>query len=135
MSNKSKQYRIGCCISAHGYGHATRAMAVMEALGRCLPVHFEILTAVPPWLFAETLTVSHRLHAMTTDVGLKQHNPLVEDMPATLKALDDFYPLREASIKAAAKLRAIMPPRPAGRRRRPGAAGLPRRARRPCRRP
>ena len=104
MSNKSKPYRIGCCISAHGYGHATRAMAVMEALGRCLPVHFEILTAVPPWLFAETLTVSFRLHSMATDVGLKQHNPLAEDMAATLKALDDFYPLREASVEAAAAI-------------------------------
>ena len=98
----SKQLRIGCCISAHGYGHATRSMAVMEALGRCLPVHFEILTSVPPWLFAETLTVEYSLHSLPTDVGLQQHNPLAEDMEATLTALDDFYPLTATRIDAAA---------------------------------
>lgn len=104
MSIQPKQYRIGCCISAHGYGHATRCMAVLEALNRRLAVHFEILSTVPQWLFAETLTAPYTLHALPTDVGLKQHNPLVEDMPATLKALDDFYPLRETCIESAAAI-------------------------------
>ncbi len=104
MSHGSKQFRIGWCISAHGYGHATRSMALMQALGQQLPVHFDILTTVPSWLFAETLTVSHALHPLTTDVGLVQHDPLVTDMPATLRALDGFYPLADERIDQAATL-------------------------------
>lgn len=51
--------RIGCCITAHGFGHATRAAAVMEALGRRLPVDCTIVTAAPAQLFAESLSAPH----------------------------------------------------------------------------
>src|SRR5512136_2407451 len=44
--------RIACFISPHGYGHAARAAAVMEAFHYHDPEkEFEIFASVPEWFF------------------------------------------------------------------------------------
>ncbi len=96
--------RLGYCISGHGFGHATRAIAVMQALSLRLPVHFTILTTAPGWLFADALAGAYTLHTLETDIGLIQQDALREDLPATLEALHRFYPLRQAAIDQAADL-------------------------------
>jgi len=96
--------QIGYVISGHGFGHATRAIAVMQALSRCLAVRFTILTSAPSWLFTASLTAPHLLHPLTTDVGLVQQSALSEDLSATLVALNRFYPLDEAMVAQAAGL-------------------------------
>ncbi|HYQ61402.1 MAG TPA: hypothetical protein VEP29_10130, partial [Desulfatiglandales bacterium] len=49
--------RIACFISPHGYGHAARATAVMEALHHLDPEkEFEIFTEVPEWFFHHSLS-------------------------------------------------------------------------------
>ncbi|MGE4558968.1 MAG: hypothetical protein AB7E77_02100 [Desulfobulbus sp.] len=95
---------IGCVISGHGFGHATRAIAVMQALGRRIEARFTILTSVPAWLFASSLTAPHTVHAMTTDVGLVQQSALTEDLAATLVALRNLYPLGDKVVERAAGL-------------------------------
>lgn len=95
---------IGTCISGHGFGHATRAIAVMQALAARLPVHFVILTTAPAWLFADSLNTPHTIHSVETDIGLIQQDALNEDLLATLEALRRFYPLRETAINQAASL-------------------------------
>jgi len=102
MGGTSGAARIGCCISGHGFGHATRAIAVMQALVARIEARFEILTSVPAWLFGQSLASPHTLHPMITDVGLVQQHALAEDLPATLEALDRFYPLDEQRIDQAA---------------------------------
>lgn len=79
-------------VSPHGFGHAARACAVMEALHQRHPAayHFDIFTLVPEWFFADSLTAPYTYHALRTDVGLVQTSPLHEDLPATLRQLDDF---------------------------------------------
>lgn len=105
MTESAERLRIGCCISAHGFGHATRAMAVMHALGRRLPVRYEIVTTAPAWLFDETLTTSpFRIHPLAVDVGLVQKNAMEEDLDATIRALDGFYPLAAEKIDQVAAL-------------------------------
>ena len=96
--------RIGCCITAHGFGHATRAAAVMEALGRRLPVDCTIVTAAPAQLFAESLSAPHTVHSMVVDIGLVQRDAMTEDLDATLAALDGFYPLAERLVDRVAGL-------------------------------
>jgi hypothetical protein len=85
--------RIGCCITPHGFGHAARACAVMEALSEQYRVCFDIVTTVPEWFFADSLTASYILHAINCDIGLVQRNSLTEDLGRTIDALDRFYPL------------------------------------------
>ena len=79
-------------VSAHGFGHAARAAAIVEALGRRFP-HFEVelWTSVPVWFFEESLTVPFSYHSFQCDVGLVQKSPVEEDLAATLVALDAFW--------------------------------------------
>jgi hypothetical protein len=80
---------VAVVVSAHGFGHAARACAVIEALAERRPdLRFEIITTVPRWFFAESLTAPFSLHRFTTDVGLAQRTPLEEDLTATADRLD-----------------------------------------------
>lgn len=96
--------RIGCCITPHGFGHAARAAAVMEALAGRLEVAFEIVTTVPRWFFAESLSAPFTCHAVTTDIGLIQANAMQEDLPATLQALAGLYPLDDTLVSRVAAI-------------------------------
>jgi hypothetical protein len=96
--------QIGCCVSGHGFGHATRAIAVMQALNERTPACFTIVTSAPSWLFAESLAAPHTVHALETDVGMVQQSPLAENIPATLAVLDRFYPLGRERIRRTAAL-------------------------------
>ncbi len=94
--------QVGYCISGHGFGHATRALAVMDALSRYLSVSFVILSSVPRWLFSQGLHCAYTYHPLCTDIGLVQQTAVQEDLVATQEALDSFYPLRTATIEQAA---------------------------------
>lgn len=96
--------RIGACISGHGFGHATRAIAVLQALGQRLPIEITLVTTAPAGLFAESLTMPYQNHAYMVDVGLIQHSALVEDIPATLEALDALHRQAEEQIARIAPL-------------------------------
>ncbi len=96
--------RVGCCITPHGFGHAARACAVMEALSARVAVHFEIVTTVPEWFFTESLTAPYTLHPINCDIGLVQCNSLEEDPGQTLELLDRFYPLGQALVDRVAAL-------------------------------
>ncbi len=85
--------RIAYFISPHGYGHAARAAAVMTALVELDPaIRFEIFTRVPRWFFQDSLPGSFGYHSLLTDIGLVQATALSEDLPETVRRLNDFLP-------------------------------------------
>jgi hypothetical protein len=91
--------RIACFISPHGFGHAARAAATIEAVGtRLAPCHFEIFTTVPSWFFEDSLSVPFSWHPVTTDVGLVQENAFTEDIAKTLVNLNTFLPFNPALV-------------------------------------
>ena len=91
--------RIACFISPHGFGHASRASAIMEALHKIDPsFHFELFTKVPRWFFRQSLTGPFTYHALLTDVGMAQASPLHEDLPKTLQLLNEFLPFEQTQI-------------------------------------
>ena len=95
---------IACFISPHGFGHATRAIAVVEALQRIRPrVHAHFFTTVPQSLFAQTLT-SFTYHHTVVDVGLVQSSALDSDIPATIRRLDRLLPYSRQAIGELAAL-------------------------------
>ncbi len=96
--------RLGYCITAHGFGHAARAAAIMEALDRVTEVEFVVVGAVPDWFFAGSGIRLAALHPLQVDVGLVQSSALREDMTATLAALDRFYPLEQDRVRQVATL-------------------------------
>jgi len=90
---------IACFISPHGFGHAARASATIEAVGtRLAPCHFEIFTTVPSWFFADSLSVPFSWHSVTTDIGLVQENAFTEDIEKTLAHLNTFLPFNTALV-------------------------------------
>jgi isopentenyldiphosphate isomerase len=90
---------IAYFITSHGFGHAARAPAVMNAIGaRWSFVHFEIFTQSPEWFFKDSLNVSYACHVEMTDVGLAQTSPFCFDENKTLDALDAFLPFDEIRV-------------------------------------
>ena len=86
---------IGYFISSHGYGHASRACAVMDKLFKQDPSNFFIFTTTPEWFFQNSLSFPIEYIKTQTDVGLIQANPFIEDIDTTIKALDKFLPFSD----------------------------------------
>ncbi len=87
------QRAVAVFISPHGFGHAARASAVMDAMAEREPaLRFEIFTAVPEWFFADTLRARWRHHEEVTDLGLVQRTAMDEDPVATAQRLQEFLP-------------------------------------------
>jgi UDP:flavonoid glycosyltransferase YjiC (YdhE family) len=99
--------RIAVFVTPHGFGHAARACAVVEALAERLPIEVELFTTVPRWFFADSLSVPFEVHSVRTDIGLAQRDALDEDAIATADELDAFLPWTpELLASLAARVRA-----------------------------
>jgi hypothetical protein len=90
----SNRKRIAWFVSPHGFGHAARACAVMDAIHELEPgTTFEIFTTVPEFFFRESLKRGpYNYHSVITDLGLAQRSALVSDIPETVRRLDRFLP-------------------------------------------
>ena len=72
--------RVASFISPQGFGHATRAASVMEALaGIKMSLQFDIFTTVPEWFFANSNSFSFQYHRLETDIGLVQKSSFHEN--------------------------------------------------------
>ncbi len=95
---------IACFVSPHGFGHAARAAAVLAALYELNPaVHFEIFTRVPDWFFLSSLPAAFGYHSVLTDIGLVQTTALHEDLPATVRRLNEFLPFDLSQVETLAQ--------------------------------
>ncbi len=95
---------IAYFVTPHGFGHAARASAVMNAIYARWPfVHFEIFSLVPEWFFSRSLKASYTWHSEQTDVGLCHTSPFHFDLGRTIDALDAFLPFDEKRLEALAK--------------------------------
>jgi len=77
-------------ISPHGFGHAARACSVIAAVSRlCGGIRHHLFTTVPRAFFDDSLVgVSFECHHLECDVGMIQRTPFVEDVDATIRALE-----------------------------------------------
>lgn len=94
-------------ISSHGFGHASRASAIMDALSARIPqIHFEIYTGTPEWLFTDSAVRNYTYHPGAVDVGLVQSSPMEHDLPKTVAEVDAFLdriPRNSADLAAELK--------------------------------
>ncbi|MBQ6510041.1 MAG: hypothetical protein IJI07_11260 [Flexilinea sp.] len=82
---------IAYFISSHGFGHATRATAIMAALrARDPEIRFEIFTGTPEWLFRDAGLTNYTYHPGAVDVGLVQRSPMEHDLPKTIEAVERY---------------------------------------------
>ncbi len=92
---------IAYFISEHGFGHAARACAVIEALQKYEPAQIHIFSKIPERFFKNSLSgfeQNIKLHPLQSDVGLVQADPFHEDLDLTLKELESFYPISSAKL-------------------------------------
>lgn len=90
-------------ISGHGFGHASRDVEVLNALGRLAPdVPVAVRTSAPRWLFDLTLTRHVDLHAGECDTGIVQIDSLSLDEAATVRRAIEFHAQLEARAAAEA---------------------------------
>jgi len=98
-NDKRHVKRIAYFISPHGFGHAARAAAVMQAISDTdASVGFEIFTTVPPWFFQDSISASFTCHDLLTDIGLVQKTAFQADLNKTIGCLNDFLPFPAALI-------------------------------------
>ena len=102
MAGQNSFRSVALFVTSHGFGHASRACAVAEALTDIRPeVRFEIFSSIPQWFFSGTLD-DFRFHQLNCDIGLVQHDALNTDIPGTLKALAEKIPFKSTQINALA---------------------------------
>lgn len=94
MTTTTPAPRLAYFVTPHGYGHAARAAAVMAALCEVEPaIQFEIFSQVAPDFFKDSLGDAFGYHPLVSDIGLVQRNSLHEDLPETVRRLDEFFPV------------------------------------------
>ncbi len=100
--------QIAVFISPHGFGHAARASAVMEAWkSKNNWIHFNIFTTIPRWFFQDSLSEPFDYFPRLTDIGLVQKTPFHADLEETIRHLDRFLPFHpEITAESARKLTA-----------------------------
>ncbi|NJK62959.1 MAG: glycosyl transferase [Synechococcaceae cyanobacterium SM2_3_1] len=82
---------IYVAVTAHGFGHATRTAAVMQALVRLNPEVLPIfVTPSPPWLLDKYMEGRYLHRPRRLDVGVIQKDGLQMDLEATLAELAAF---------------------------------------------
>ncbi|MEN3338015.1 MAG: hypothetical protein V7647_1691 [Acidobacteriota bacterium] len=79
-------------ISGHGFGHASREIEVINAVGRRLPSwQIVVRSAVPRWLFDRTARTPLTLIDEPCDTGVIQIDSVRLDEDATIRAAAAFY--------------------------------------------
>ena len=93
-------------ISGHGFGHASREIEIINALGRRLPAGWRIVirTAAARWLFDRTLTTPVVFLEGACDTGVIQIDSVRLDEEGTARAAADFYRTFDGRIAAEAKI-------------------------------
>ena len=93
---------IAYFVSSHGFGHAARSAAVMEALHQRRPsTRFTVFTGVPKWFFEDSMAAPFGYVRFQSDVGLVQTTPMDEDLAATIGELSRFLPLTSRAMEQA----------------------------------
>ncbi len=82
-----RRRKIAFFVSAHGFGHAARACALIEELAARSCLEFHLFSAAPRWFFDESLDLPFVIHGEDVDVGLAMRTSIEPDLGATLAAL------------------------------------------------
>ena len=82
---------VAFCISGHGFGHASRQVEVINALGVLSPsLPITLYTVASRWLLDRTIRVPVTIVDLPCDTGAVQRDSLELDIPATLASAAAF---------------------------------------------
>ncbi len=89
-------------VSGHGFGHATRTAALIEAVCARSERSVAVRSEAPQWIFTQRAP-QVRCSAAPIDVGLLQPNGLDLDLAASLDAHEAFGAAWESSVEREAR--------------------------------
>lgn len=91
-------------ISGHGYGHATRDTAVMNALVARRPdLELHVRTEAPRWVFEQSLSVPVRYERVRIDAGMIEKDLLAQDPVATLQRAEEVFGAADEIVRKEAE--------------------------------
>jgi L-arabinokinase len=94
---------LAAYITGHGFGHATRAAALLAAVAARRPaVRLTVISTAPEWLFRLNLPVPFDYRAQAFDVGAIQRDAIRLDLDATLAACRRLLGEQPARVAAEA---------------------------------
>lgn len=98
-------------VSGHGFGHASRDIEVVNAVGRRAPsVRIVICSAAPRWLFDLTVRVPYEFREVEADTGIVQRDSVSHDIAESLTRAAAFYRDFDSRVaREAAFLRSLQP--------------------------
>ncbi len=80
--------RVCFYISSHGFGHATRAIAVIAKIPAWIDV--DVITSAPKWLFERSIPRPFRYRELCHDPGIVQFDCLHADVESTYACWSDL---------------------------------------------
>jgi hypothetical protein len=93
-------------ISGHGFGHASRQIEIINALGALPSIEIVIRTSAARWLFTRTVRAPFTFVEGPVDTGVAQVDALRLDEAATISRAAEFHHnLPERSQREAVRLR------------------------------
>lgn len=88
-------------ISGHGFGHATRIVAIMEALvAKCPTANIYARTKVPKYLFGTLPALLFHYYDVTIDAGVVEKGIFSQDVYSTLSQYSEINNLRNQIVDA-----------------------------------
>ncbi|MEK9634172.1 MAG: hypothetical protein VW622_10065 [Opitutae bacterium] len=99
---RHRPLNLACFATSHGFGHATRAVAVLRALAQNEPgLTVRVFSTLPDWFWTENLSpdVTFHAHRLETDVGLVQKSPFEHDLDQTITRLESFLAFDEPPLE------------------------------------
>lgn len=98
---RHRPLNVACFVTSHGFGHATRVVAVLRALAQKDPgLTVQLFSTLPNWFWTENLCpdVAFYSHQLETDVGLVQKSPFEHDLGQTIVRLERFLAFDEPAL-------------------------------------
>ncbi len=87
---------IGFFISAHGFGHSARSCAIINEIKKMDHLrNIIVFTTTPKQFFQDSIDGNFFYYSLVTDIGFVQDSALEVNIPHTINALNDFYPIKE----------------------------------------
>ena len=102
INQKPDKLKVGCFVSAHGFGHATRVSAVIQEISKQFnALDLFILGNTPKWFWKINLpqNCTFELFDDITDVGLVQNGPFKHDLNLTLERVTDFIKFKKSQLE------------------------------------
>jgi hypothetical protein len=98
---------VACFVSSHGFGHATRTVAILRTLTSTNPgLTVDLFSTLPDWFWTENLSpdISYQAHQLETDVGLVQKSPFEHNLNQSIERLESFLALQDPALEDARKI-------------------------------